>query len=284
MDMTRKQPRVTALHAERAATSAVVCLHPSAGSGRQWRALAGELGAGHFVHAPDFSGIASRTSLDEDVSIAQGAIAAAGAPVHLIGHSYGAAVALLAALRDPDAVTSLVLYEPVPFWLLRDDARGAGAGAERSAQAWNEIRAVASGLAADHADGAALRAARHFVDYWSGAGAWASLGPRQQQGVIARMPGVLSNFDCLSAERVPLAAIARLPMPVMWLGGALTRNPPQRIGELLADALPQMARYTLPGAGHMGPVTHPRLVNALIAGFVAAQRPRHAARRWRRAA
>jgi len=95
---------------------------------------------------------------------------------------------------------------------------------------------------------------------------------------------VLANFDCLSAESVPLAAIAQLPLPAMWIGGAVSREPPQRLGELLGAALPQMVRYTLPAVGHMGPVTHARLVNSLIRGFVDAQRPRQSAAAWRKAA
>lgn len=264
--------------------NALVCLHSSAGSGRQWNALAASIGTRHFVHAPDLGGGTTRNSLEEDVAIVEAAIAAAGAPVHLVGHSYGGAVAMLTALRNPGAVASLALYEPVSFWLLRDDARRTGFGAERSARAWNEIRAVADGLAADFGAGRAEKCARDFVDYWSGSGAWASLGPRQQQGVLQRMPGVLSNFDCLSAESVPLTAIAKLPMPVMWLGGSESRDPPLRIGELLGAALPQATRYTLPGVGHMGPLTNARLVNALIAGFVSAQRPRQAPAAWPKAA
>ncbi len=68
------------------------------------------------------------------------------------------------------------------------------------------------------------------------------------------------------------------------LGGAASREPPQRLGELLGAALPQMVRYTLPAVGHMGPVTHAELVNSLVKGFVDAQRPRPSAVAWRKAA
>jgi pimeloyl-ACP methyl ester carboxylesterase len=41
---------------------------------------------------------------------------------HLVGHSYGGVVSLLAAARRPDAVRSLVLIEPPAFGLARGDA------------------------------------------------------------------------------------------------------------------------------------------------------------------
>lgn len=264
--------------------NAIVFAHASASTGRQWSALAGGLGTRYRVLAPDFAGGVSGDSLEQDIAVLGEAIAAAAGPVHLVGHSYGGAVAALAALRHPRRVASLSLFEPVCFWLLRDDARGAGPQGSSSDAAWREIVTVATGLAADRDAGRSDKAARDFVDYWSGAGAWEVLPGRQRQSVAQRVDSVLSNFDCLSAERTPLAALARLPMPVLWLGGARSPGPALRIGELLGQALPQMTRYLLPGVGHMGPLTHPGLVGSLIAGFVGAQRARSAVPGLRKAA
>jgi pimeloyl-ACP methyl ester carboxylesterase len=44
-----------------------------------------------------------------------------GERAHLVGHSYGGVVSLLAAARRPDAVRSLVLIEPPAFGLARGD-------------------------------------------------------------------------------------------------------------------------------------------------------------------
>ena len=41
-----------------------------------------------------------------------------GGPAHLVGHSYGAYVALLVARSVPSQVRSLALYEPVAFGVL----------------------------------------------------------------------------------------------------------------------------------------------------------------------
>lgn len=250
--------------------SPVVCVHASASSGRQWTGLARSFEADRALAAPDLGAGVGRDSLEKDIEIVEAAIASAGVPVHLIGHSYGGAVAALAALRNPGSVASLALWEPVCFWLLRDDARGASEASRRSAAAWGEISAVAAGLAADREIGRIDRAAREFVDYWSGRGSWAALDERRQQAVMQRMDSVQSNFERLFEELAPIAAFSRLAMPVAWLSGACARKPVHRIGELLRKALPGMRRHVVPGVGHMGPVTHPVLVGSLLAAFVVA--------------
>ena len=48
----------------------------------------------------------------------------------LVGHSYGAAVALIAALACPERVRALVLYEPTLFSLVDADAPPPNGGFE----------------------------------------------------------------------------------------------------------------------------------------------------------
>jgi pimeloyl-ACP methyl ester carboxylesterase len=53
--------------------------------------------------------------LGDEVALLEPVFARAGRPFSLVGHSYGAAVALLAALRQPRSVKALALYEPTLF-------------------------------------------------------------------------------------------------------------------------------------------------------------------------
>ena len=70
---------------------------------------------------------------DAAVAIGLAAIAQAGPPVDLIGHSFGGTVALRIALERPALVRSLTLIEPVLFSILRGstayDAFALGYGA-----------------------------------------------------------------------------------------------------------------------------------------------------------
>ena len=108
----------------------VVALHCSLGSGRQWKALADELGREHRFFAPDISGYGTNRgcaadlplTLAEEVRCLRGQLDDAEGPIHLVGHSYGGAIAFGIATRSAFAhrVRSLTLIEPVLPTLLRD--------------------------------------------------------------------------------------------------------------------------------------------------------------------
>ena len=59
-----------------------------------------------------------RVDFDRD---AEDVVEVLGDGAHLVGHSYGGVVSLLAAARRPDAVRSLVLIEPPAFGIARGD-------------------------------------------------------------------------------------------------------------------------------------------------------------------
>ena len=84
----------------------VVCLHSNASSSTQWRGLMEELSKTHHVLAPDSYGSGKSPEwqsdreirLRDEVSFIESVLALAGSPFSLVGHSYGAAIALIAAL------------------------------------------------------------------------------------------------------------------------------------------------------------------------------------------
>jgi pimeloyl-ACP methyl ester carboxylesterase len=261
-----------------ASATTVLCLHSSASSPRQWDALVQALGARHRVIAPALIGYgdapdwsyAHALSLDDEARRIEPLLDAEPAGVHLVGHSFGGAVALRLAVRNPSRVRSLSLYEPVLFSLLHDDAAG-GVGPPALA---NEILSVRTAIRRSVHSGRAAHAARVFVEYWSGAGAWQALGAHRQAAISARMRKVDAEFDAVYYSTMPLAAYGHLDVPALLLAGEHTRGPARRIADLLGGVLPNVAPYTIQGAGHMGPLTHGTEVNAHIAAFLGAQHAR----------
>ncbi len=180
----------------------------------------------------------------------------AGEEVHLIGHSYGGAVAVRAALTYPGRFLSLVLTEPVLFGLLLAEYPGQSAA--------SEIVALCQHTRVAMKLGALDSAARRFIDYWMGPGTWAGMPPHRRIAIVQAMPGVRSQWSAIFAEETPLPAYSSLDLPTLYLVGSQCPAPARAVARLLTHALPNVTTAELEGAGHMAPVTHPEMVNAMI--------------------
>ncbi|MBL8347033.1 MAG: alpha/beta hydrolase [Rubrivivax sp.] len=267
----------------------VIALHASASSARQWRALAARLepqGAaasrtvtGYRVIAVDLHdhgvgpawtvGGASRAplTLEDEAALVAPLLAEAGrvsdgGGVHLVGHSYGGAVALKVACQHPQHVRSLVLYEPVAFRLLMDDP----ASHAETQEALAVTAQMQTRLERDDVAGAA----QHFVDYWSGSGTWQAMPAGARAAVEAHMPIVMQHFGALFNERQQVAAVSRLAVPTLVLSGERTVATARRIAKRLRTLLANAVHEALPGLGHMGPVTHAEFVAERIAAHLQA--------------
>jgi pimeloyl-ACP methyl ester carboxylesterase len=247
----------------------VVLLHSSASSARQWQPAILALQASFAVHAvefhdhgaqPGWRGDAPMTLADE-AALAEPLLAQAGG-AHVVGHSYGAAVALKLASRRPALVRSVVAYEPVLFGLLFDDA-----GSRCELQA---VVAIAEAMRQRLAQGQALAAARGFIEFWSGAGAWTALPAERQQAFAARMPAVLQHFEALFGDPLTCGDLARLRMPLLLASGARTVPSARRIVQLVGAAQPKAQREVLDEMGHMGPITHAATFNRRVIEFLRA--------------
>src|SRR5688500_9461379 len=90
----------------------VICLHSNASSSSQWRSLMDALAPAYHVLAADMYGAGKgpawptdrRVSLGDEVALLEPVFARAGESFIIVGHSYGAAVALMAALAQPGRI------------------------------------------------------------------------------------------------------------------------------------------------------------------------------------
>jgi pimeloyl-ACP methyl ester carboxylesterase len=246
---------------------AVILLHSSASSARQWESLVETLSPGFRVYPVELHGHGRQTewragsplTLADEAALAEPLLAEAGG-AHVVGHSYGAAVALKLATMHPGRVRSLVAYEPVMFrWLIDDEAHR---------RRVPEIVAIADSIRDRIESGDEHSAAQRFVDFWSGAGAWDSLPGNKRLSVATRMRAVIRHFDALFREPLQRAQLALLRMPMLFMTGAQTVDVTRRVGELLRRALHQADHEVLHGMGHMGPITHAAQVNRRIVEFL----------------
>jgi pimeloyl-ACP methyl ester carboxylesterase len=253
---------------EAGAGPGIVCLHSNASTSSQWRALMESIATRFHVLAVDAYGAGKSPpwptdraiSLLDEVALLDPVIARAGNPCALVGHSYGAAVALIAALSQPHRVRALALYEPTLFALLdaespppndADGIRGVAADA-------------AAALDAANPDGAA----EFFIDYWMGKGSWARMPEPRKAAIAGSVINVRGWARALFHEPTPLAAFSRLDIPVLYMMGRDSPTSSRSVGRLLTRTLPQVQVAEFEGVGHMGPITHPEVVNEAILRFL----------------
>lgn len=258
-------------HAKYAAmhTEPVVLLHCSGSSGAQWRSLAARLGSRYRVFAPDLIGYGASTPwagraefcLAHEAAAIRSLIGKLDETVHLVGHSYGGAVALHTARTRPELLRSLTLIEPSAFHLLRG-------GDAFDHAALREIGDVATYAKTMLASGDYLRAFGRFVDYWSGPGTWAAMPGDKRAAFAPQLIKVALDFHALLNEPAEIEHVKDIDLPTLLLQGGCTTLPSRCVVKRLCDALPAAQLRVVQGAGHMLPVTHGDAVNGVIAEFL----------------
>jgi pimeloyl-ACP methyl ester carboxylesterase len=246
-------------------------LHCSGSAGRQWRALAAAL-PDCKVTAPDLAGSGETPAwsgerpfdLAAEASCLLHLIDEAPGPVHLVGHSYGGALALRMAVERPFRIASLALYEPSAFHILRN-------GNPRERHALREIAGLASTTVRSLLEGRYREGAGRFVDYWAGEGAFDRLKPDAQRAMAAGLPTITLHFRALMREPLPWWIYRRLRVPALILTGDRSPAPARLAAAAVTRALPIARLHSLPGHGHMAPVTHADEIAAALAGFVRAE-------------
>lgn len=249
----------------------VVMLHSCASTGAQWRTMTEKLKSEHRVISPDLPGhgrsaalpLSGPNTLGAEAATVLDLIETLDEPVHLVGHSYGAAVAVAMAMQGSNRIRSLTLFEPSLFHLLRD-------GGSEDRALYREIALVDAMVSACAADDDPRAGMARFIDYWNGAGTWERLPADMRDAYTSQIGCVLGSFTALRGERWPLDAGARITCPVFAYMGLESHAVTQRVTELLAEVMPRATLTMIAGADHMLPASHAELAAPLLKRQLAA--------------
>ncbi|MDP1838842.1 MAG: alpha/beta hydrolase [Reyranella sp.] len=249
--------------------SPLVLVHGSPGEGRSWARVVPHLKDRFRTICPDLPGYGGSDRLEADEPAgrmdAMGAAVARlverladslGAPVRLVGHSYGGNIALQAALQvQAGAVERIVLLEPVYFRALQ--LTGDEAALKPAAAHFEDY--------ARRATAGEPEVVRLMIDYWFG------------DGAFGRMPDPVRGYLSASAARNAIdvrssflgtstaAELAALQCPVMIVDGETSQEIVRSIARALVTLLPNARMEGLAGANHGMLDTHPEAVARLIA-------------------
>lgn len=248
----------------------VILGHCSSASHKEWLPLIETLKSDWRVLAPDFIGYGQSApwpadepfASNADVNVLLALAEKTKGPLHFVGHSYGAAVALEAARTLGKRVKCLVLVEPVSFHLLRQEGR----------PEWSEVETLGRAVLGPVAQGDDRAAAKAFMVYWLGRLRWWLSPERFKSAMAATIPKVALEFGIIVEAPTTLAEYAKVTAPALLIKGGRTRAPTRAVVDLLAATLPNAQVEILRGAGHMSPFTHPAELNRLILDFLALER------------
>jgi pimeloyl-ACP methyl ester carboxylesterase len=259
-----------AVQSHEADKSCVIALHCSLGSGRQWSKLAAALGPDMQVIAPDLAGYGSNpvssdlpTTLAQEVEGLRGSLEAAKGPIHLVAHSYGAAIAFKIATASPfsSRIRSLTMIEPILPTLLVESA------ADRRLH--DRFQALRHELCQDLGKGSAMEAIDKFADFWAGSGPREPMPPAARVRMIEHAERLAFDFSAAFGEENPANAAAALRLPTLLFSGGQSPFMTQRIVQRLAAIMDGAEHRHLPDAGHMLPLTHTAAVNPEIIRHIA---------------
>lgn len=240
-------------------------LHCSLAHSGVWRGLAGLLGGEFAFTAYDHLSHGRSADWDRsgDYHSANTEVAHSflQEPVDLIGHSFGATVALRLALEAPEKVRSLVMIEPVFFAVALADA-------PEYAEAHRAQVAYMSELIES---GQRETAAAAFLSEWGGGGPPWEMMPQEMRDAMAARINTVSEAEPQlyydSAEMLAEGRPQALDIPVLLIRGSLSPRVTQVINEGLERRIRGAQTVTIEGAGHMAPITHAKACAAEIRRF-----------------
>ena len=256
---------------ERGSGPLVILIHGSVSDYREWEKQIGAL-AKHYrvvAYSRRFHWPNATPAKDADASVERqvddlaALLRALGStPAHIIGHSFGGAVALNFALRYPELVRTLVLVEPAVSSVLADTPE--------NTEARKEGQAIRAKMKEAFDSGDAQRIVRTYADHVA-PGEFEKATTETREMLMANVHAFQLDF---TAPRPVLSCddARRISAPVLVLSGDRSPLGLQRIAEATSNCIPKAGFIKIAGGTHWVQHDHPEEFNAAVLAFLASHR------------
>lgn len=194
-------------------------------------------------------------SLSHEAEALESVVRKAGDQIHLVGHSFGGLAALAVALRGRVKLASLTVIE-APAVMMLD-----GSGEIQHIRAFGEMTGA---YFAAFKDGNA-DAIETLIDFFSGAGTFASWPPRVRAYAVATTPVNILDWETAFDYPLTAEALAQVQVPTLVIRGGESHPAMQRVNEILSERMIGATLATIEGASHFMIATHAVEVARLVA-------------------
>lgn len=240
-------------------------IHGSLSNNRLWTPIVQALGL--EARTPNLVGAlgdapAPGAGLHDDVQRMTAELFAFDGPALLIGHSYGALVALKVAQSWPQRVRAVIAHDPV---------------------AWTFLAQTREGLAPYFSDaelhgfldpdvGGSPEWVQRFVDFWNGPGTFDRLPEHRRAAMLSGGPKTFAEVSAVFYDDTPMTEWAKVQVPIRATLGQQSPKGERAAVHAMQAVFPDFQITDVPG-GHLALATHPQVVE-VWRPWVAAFSPR----------
>lgn len=247
----------------------LVLIHSSVSGSRQWKRLAQDLQPHFRVLALNLFGYGETSvwnegaaqTLADQAGLVLELVRDIPGPVRIVGHSFGGSVACKAAGLLGQRTSHLFLFEPTLFHLLAQNGR---------CEAYAEAAALRDFIRLHGQKGDWGAVAERFVDYWIGDGGWAATPDERRMAYMQLLRPNYDEWDSVDSDQTTIETLAAIRAKAMIAYSPAARRPINEIANLFREKCPDWLVTRIAEGGHMAPLTHPQVLNPLIAGFLQA--------------
>jgi pimeloyl-ACP methyl ester carboxylesterase len=243
----------------------LVLVHGSWGDHHNWDAVVPALAQSFRVFTYDRRGhsqserLPTQGSIEEDVADLAAFITANKlAPAHIVGNSFGAAIAVKLAAAQPALCATLSIHEPPLIGMIGEDP------------VFPEVRQRIGAVLATLKSGDMESGARQFVENVAlGPGMWEKLPPDLRQTFIFNAPTWIDEMnEPESVMTVDLDRLRTFTRPTLLSEGDQSPSFFAVILKKLASTLPQAQHHVYRGGGHIPHLTHPDEFVQVVSRFI----------------